>query len=117
MIRPRRATRFLSRTEPHARSQDLGVSVDSIARDRGPRLSETQIKADAFYLISLRLSGFSLAGASRLAPLSRLADVEARDQAILDPKDVTDRLVNQHRSLEVAHRLVDLDDDLTIGTG
>jgi hypothetical protein len=32
-------------------------------------------------------------------------------------KDVTDHLVNQHRSLEVAHRLVDLSDDLTIGAG
>src|SRR5262249_41613598 len=67
--------------------------------------------------ISLRLSGFSLASASRLPRLSRLADVEARDQAILDPKDVTDHLVDQHLSLEVAHRLVDLDDDLTIGAG
>jgi hypothetical protein len=32
-------------------------------------------------------------------------------------KDVTDHLVNQHRSLEDAHRLVDLSDDLTIGAG
>src|SRR5262245_58142694 len=30
---------------------------------------------------------------------------------------MTDHLVNQHRSLEVAHRLVDLDDDVTIGAG
>jgi hypothetical protein len=67
--------------------------------------------------LALRPSGVSLARASRLARLSRLADVEACDQAILDPKDVTDRLVNQHRSLEVAHGLVDLDDDLTVGAG
>src|SRR5258705_2243957 len=67
--------------------------------------------------LSLRLSRFSLARASRLARRSRLADVEARDQAILDPKDVTDHLVSQHRSLEVAHCLVDLDDDLTLGAG
>ena len=49
--------------------------------------------------------------------VSRLADVEARDQAILDPEDVADHLVNQHRSLEVVHRLVDLDDGLAIRAG
>ena len=42
---------------------------------------------------------------------SGLSDVEAGNQAILDPEDVTDHLVDQYRSLEVAHRLVDLDDD------
>jgi hypothetical protein len=49
--------------------------------------------------------------------ISRSADIEARDQAILDPEDVADHLVNQHRSLEVAHCLVDLDDDLAISAG
>ena len=73
-----------------------------------------QRKVGAFRL-SLRLSGVSLARASRLARLSRLADVEAGDQAILDSEDVTDHQVNHHRSLEVAHRLVGLDDDLAIG--
>ena len=57
-------------------------------------------------------------GGSRLARLSRLADVEARDQAILDPENVADHLVHlQHRSLEVAHCLVDLDDGLAINAG
>src|SRR6185503_14224159 len=53
----------------------------------------------------------------REAPPSSLADVEARDQAILDPEDMADDLVNQHRSLEVAHCLVDLDDGLALGAG
>jgi hypothetical protein len=51
------------------------------------------------------------------ARLSRLADVEARDQAILDPEDVADHLVNQQRSLKVVHCLVDLDDGLAIRAG
>ena len=54
---------------------------------------------------------------SDLDRLSRLADVEARDQAILDPEDVADHLVNQHCSLEVADCLVDLDDGLAIRAG
>jgi len=54
---------------------------------------------------------------SDLDRLSRLADVEARDQAMLDPEDVTDHPVSQHRSPEVAHCLVDLDDDLAISAG
>ena len=54
---------------------------------------------------------------SDLDRLSRLADVEARDQAILDPEDVADHLVNQQRSLKVVHCLVDLDDGLAIRAG
>jgi hypothetical protein len=63
----------------------------------------------------LSASAVSASRASRLTRLSRLADVEAGDQAILDSEDVTDHQVNHHRSLEVAHRLVGLDDDLAIG--
>ena len=49
--------------------------------------------------------------------LSRLADLEAGDPAILDREDVPDHAVYQHRSLEIAHSLVDLDDDLAIPAG
>src|SRR5262249_14210401 len=59
------------------------------------------------------------AGPRQVTPtrLSRLSDIETCDQAMLDPEDVANHLIDQHRSVEVANRLVDIDDDLAIGTG
>ena len=45
----------------------------------------------------------------RQVDLWALADIEASDQAVLDPKNMVDHLVRQHATLEIAHGLVDLD--------
>src|ERR1700733_3145242 len=42
------------------------------------------------------------------------ADIEAPDQSVLDLKDMTDSLVRQHLSLEVAHDLMHLDHDFPV---
>lgn len=50
-----------------------------------------------------------------LGPLLR-ANVEARDQFVLDAKHVADHFVTQQGAVEIAYDGMDLDDDFTVGT-
>jgi hypothetical protein len=47
----------------------------------------------------------------------RPTDIEACDQPVLDPKNVTDHLIRQYVALKVAHDLVNFDDDFSVGAG
>ena len=47
----------------------------------------------------------------------RPTDIEALDQPVLDPKNVTDHLIRQYVALKVAHDLVNFNDDFPVWAG